>query len=327
LTYFRLCSKLIKEIGCKETIDLLLFFISKLVRGYLFNNFFKLPNGDLVEINCLGNSMYVSTKDAGLSQELLTYGIHEPFLTLLLANEIRDTDVLVGVGSNIGYYVLLYGSMLEDKGKIIAIEPDPRSFRILRLNTALNSYDNRVKLVNVAVGSGNGTAYISLNKSFNLSSITTLSEKKFNEKTRFETNLVSLDDILSNESKIDIIRMDIEGYEFEVIKGMIKTLKNLKPRILAIELHPIEDCELMDSFFKTLESLNYEIKWAIPRHLIDGMLEVPAPLLQGALALVKGEIPRNNRSLSPDQIIEIKTFAKKFCSSKDVYHIIFSKNL
>lgn len=318
--------KLVPEIGLLETTNLAMMFISRLLRGVFFYELRK-NNGQhrLVKTKVLNSQMYVSMNDRGLSQELITYRIHEPFLTLLLLNEVREDDVILGLGSNMGYYVLLYCPLLSNKGKVIAIEPDSRSFSILKKNIAVNNFEKSVEILNVAIGPKKGRGYLCLHESFNLSSIMTGSEKDFDKKPKLEIEFLQLDDILLSESKVDIIRMDIEGYEFEVIQGMSKTLKDLRPRLLFIELHPYKSYELVESFFRTLEKFNYKIKWAIPRHLIDAMLEAPEPLLKGALQLIKGEIPERKFDL-PEQAIDLENFKKKFCSGTEVYHVVFSKN-
>jgi FkbM family methyltransferase len=298
-------------------------FIDKVVRVQLRHDFKESTDG-LKEINVLGHPMYIIGKDRGLSQELLTYGIHEPFLTLLLFNEVREDDVIVALGANIGYYVLLFCGLIKNNGKVIAIEPDNRSFPILKKNLDLNGYSSLVKVQNVGVGPQKTVAYFSQKCSFNLSRICSSFDKIQAEEGVRKINLLTLDDILGDEAKIDIITMDIEGYEFKVIDGMIKTLKNLQPRLLIVELHPTNDFQSIDSFFEILEGFNYRIAWVSSRHLIDGMLDAPIPLLKVVLELINGKTPQTKFKMLRD-VIEPTTFSKKFQQNKEIVHIVFSK--
>jgi hypothetical protein len=133
-----------------------------------------------------------------------------------------------------------------------------------------------------------------------------------------------LDDLVLEEPKIDIIRMDIEGFEFEAIKGMIKTLTKFHPRLLAFELHPIQDIKLMQAFFEMLIDLGYEIQFAIPRHLVEALLEVPSPLFEEALEVIQGHVVSyTTNTLVSMETVSIKIFAEKFCSSNQIFHVLF----
>ena len=121
--------------------------------------------------------MFISTHDDGLSRELYVYGIHEPLLTELMLNEIKKGDVIVEIGVIIGYYSLLESSLLEGTGKIIAIEPDPRSFKILKMNLNLTGYEN-FKIINAAVGPERRKSTMFLSEKYNLSSVNSDPEKE-----------------------------------------------------------------------------------------------------------------------------------------------------
>ena len=133
------------------------------------------------------------------------------------------------------------------------------------------------------------------------------------------------DEIVANESKVDIIRMDIEGFEFEVIKGMIGSLSRFKPR-LVIELHPFAEKKLMMSFLNMLESLGYEVEWFVSRFLIDGMLTTPATLVRATIDLIRELDSNSNKHILTPNKMSIAKFAEKFCSEYHIYHVIFARN-
>jgi FkbM family methyltransferase len=307
-------------VGLKEAVLLVLLFVNKTVIGQFYSNRWR---NYLLQVRVLGHPMYITMKDKGLSQELLTYGIHEPFLSLLISNEIRENDVMIDIGSNIGYYALFYCSNLKSK-RIISIEPDPRSFRVLKMNLILNTCNNFVKTYNVAIGPENKRAFIHLKTAFNVTSISSSSISSQNDRAVREINLVTLDDLLASELKADILRMDIEGYEFQAIKGMMNVLRRLRPRLLFLELGPSESKDIMYSFFETLNNLGYEIKRVIPRRLIDAMLSVPQPLLKETVSIINGNIPHAVK-LPHAKSIDLKEFWKTFCIPNTNYHIVLSR--
>jgi FkbM family methyltransferase len=318
--FLRIC----KTLDFSRIVKLSLIILLRTPTNMLIYNFANNKNG-LILREIHGHSMWLNLQDKGLSQELCIYGIHEPFLTFIISNEVMEGDVVVDVGANIGYYALKECSLIKGTGKVIAIEPDPRSRSLLYLNVAKNGYSKNIDILPVAVGPQKKKGKMQLRNAYNVSSITS-SVRTANLEDSFEIDIdmVPLDELVSNESKIDIIRMDIEGYEFEVIKGMTKTLLTFKPRLLLFELHPIADTKLVMSFFEVLSDLGYTIEWAIPRHLIDGLLTVPIPLLNQMLTLI---VPMGkshaNSYITNEKKIPTKLFAEQFCSSKLVYHVMF----
>lgn len=323
--YFRVLLRLSRGIGFEKTIHLLGLLTCTIIRGQLFYSLVGDKKCLFID-QILGNQMYLSLEDKGLSQELFVYGIHEPFLTLLLSREIKKDDVIIEVGANIGYYVLMECSLLGDKGKVIAFEPDYRSLKILKKNIKMNGNGEKVDVTHVAIGPKRKKGQLIKNESFNLSKIdTSIAASQQENADQYNIDIVPLDDLVSQEPKIDIIRMDIEGYEFEAINGMSKTLTKFHPRLLVFELHPVQDIKLMQAFFEKLSNLDYEIKWAIPRHSIDAMLEVPLPLLKEALEVMQGHavLATINRQKVSQETAPIKAFAEKFCSSDQTFHVFF----
>jgi FkbM family methyltransferase len=318
--YVRVFARLNSSIGVYSALKIVLKFAVNIVNGKITCALAK-EKSSLLELRILGRPFCICVDDKGLSEELLLYKIHEPFLTLLMSNEITEGSTIVELGANIGYYTTLECSFMHGNGKVIAIEPDKRSLTILKKNVAINQNSNNVEMINVAIGPDRRNGTILINKSYNLTSMNTPSlGSKIG--TEIGIDIVPLDDLVLNETKIDLIRMDIEGFEFEVIKGMKAVLEKFKPNLF-IELHPIRDTDLMMSFFETLNAFDYQIKWAIPRHLIEGILEAPPELLISTVNLL------NNRDLvSPVNIhctqrVAITEFAKRFCDGDSVYHVIF----
>jgi FkbM family methyltransferase len=304
--------KLAKMLLIRTTANILTFLIIK-------------PENNIIKKEIHGQSMLLNSKDKGLSQELLVYGIHEPFLTTLISNKIENGAIVVELGANIGYYTLKECLLVKPYGKVIAIEPDPRSRFLLEQNIAINGHSNNVIVIPVAIASHRNKGKLMLRSAYNITSIkSNVLANNLSKADEIEIELVPLDEIILHEKRIDMIRMDIEGYEYEVIKGMMKSLIKFKP-LLIFELHPITDKTLMLSFFQELSAIGYEIEWAIPRHLVDGVLSVPTALLKQTLTLVV------TNNVSPSRIsgdaINMNEFARHFISEGSVYHVIFESKL
>ena len=62
--------------------------------------------------------------------------------TELVKREIKEGDLVIDVGANIGYYTLIFAKLVGEKGKVYAFEPEPRSFKLLKKNVEENKYQN-----------------------------------------------------------------------------------------------------------------------------------------------------------------------------------------
>lgn len=181
-------------------------------------------------------------EDLGLMSHL-----HEPEITKLLKNGIREDSVFVDVGANIGKYVLLASKIIktENGGKIIAIEPDPDNYRILVKNCKLNGLID-VICVNEAVYDQEGEANLYIPSSGRgRSSLVSQSDKSIKVKTK------TLDKILLDELKIhkvDWILIDVEGSEDKVLKGATKILD--RTGNIIVETHSDDNTEFITSLLK-----------------------------------------------------------------------------
>lgn len=201
----------------------------------------------------VGSEMTVLTADRGVSRELAVHRIHEPLATLLLQQYLKPGMTAVDVGSNIGYYALLESRLVEPGGRVIAIEPVPRNFEQLRLNIRKNGRSN-VHLNQLAVADRNGTLPIYLSARSNWHSLLPTPSSK-----TCTVTVSTLDAFLPGFelSSVDFIRMDLEGYEIQVIKGMRQILEVYRPHLL-IELHPdLVGPDATIDYLRTLEEFGY----------------------------------------------------------------------
>jgi len=185
-----------------------------------------------------GQKMYLNPNDFGISKELAIYKTHEPLATKLLKNLLREGMTVVDVGANIGYYVLVESQIVGSKGKIIAIEPQQENVKFLRLNVEKNHLQN-VRIIEAAIGDSCRQEKLYVNKrASNIHSLVPFHNNESQDEWDVQEVKVYSIDALTEElnSPIDFIRMDIEGYELNVIKGMGKTLKRHRSSLM-IELH------------------------------------------------------------------------------------------
>jgi FkbM family methyltransferase len=136
---------------------------------------------------------------------------------------IRPGMVVIDVGANLGIYSLLLSRLVGSSGSVIAFEPEPDMFEALACNCKRNGAENIV-LVNQALGSMPGTALLS--RSLLHGGDNRLAP---GHKTGFRklvpVQVVTLDEVIG-QRPVDFIKIDVQGWEGEVFRGMEGVLAN-----------------------------------------------------------------------------------------------------
>jgi FkbM family methyltransferase len=177
-----------------------------------------------------GEEMTVLVPD-GVGVHLRRYGYYEKNLTDFFLRAIKPGDVFMDVGAHFGYYTLLASAIVGAQGRVLSIEPTPRTHEVLRKNA--NRHDNitcvacaasaeEKDLIIQDFGTGRGA--------FNR--IGDSEDGAAGIKVRGRR----VDDVLKEYSLVpQIIKIDAEQYEMEVLKGLSSTLEEAAP-ILTLEV-------------------------------------------------------------------------------------------
>ncbi len=188
-----------------------------------------------------GNKMILNLNDVGISKELLLEGVHEKNTTNQFKKEISEGMNILEIGANIGYYTLIAAKMIKDKGHIYAFEPSPQNIRSLIANIYINGFENIVEVHREGIADKTGRLTFFLYSKSNLCSfVRRETEGDIIQTGEIMVDVTTVDQFLGNRN-IDYLRMDIEGFEWEAIKGMKKTLgdKDNSPRGMYIEVHSV----------------------------------------------------------------------------------------
>lgn len=187
----------------------------------------------MLEIN--GYKMNTLASDSGISHELAVYGFREKSMTDYLKRTIKSGDVCLDIGANLGYYALLESKRAKG-GTVYAFEPDRGNFSVLQRNAILNECKNII-LYDKAIGDSSGEKDFYLYPKRNWSSFNDRIGYRYFSKIRVEA--VSLDSFYRQIKKdINLIRMDVEGYESNIIRGGKKVLRESQNLRVVIEIHP-----------------------------------------------------------------------------------------
>jgi len=158
---------------------------------------------------------------------------HEPAPWHMLMNETKADDTIADVGANIGMYALPWARRLGPAGRVVAFEPDAQTFDLLKENVALNDLGDRIQLVKAAVGADNHSRSLC----GGLGDLSYVSVQPASNSVSIEG--VSLDQFFSDRP-FTLLKIDVEGYEEEVLKGALRSLSSPSScvRLAYVELHP-----------------------------------------------------------------------------------------
>jgi FkbM family methyltransferase len=181
---------------------------------------------------------------------LMATGLYETYTRKIFSP--RPGETVIDVGAHIGFYTVQCARLVGKTGTVIAIEPDPRNFTLLMRNIRLNRLSNVIAL-NLALGAINGFVSFSLCQDPGSSQVS--------DSGRIQVKVRRLDDVLMELKikKIDWIKIDVEGYEMEVLKGAINTLKHNRKLRLIIEVHSGDVLSFMQQLGFSESKLSYNI--------------------------------------------------------------------
>ncbi len=239
----------------KRLIKILLLRAEEAKRG-AYMKAVALTNKGLVIREIHGSKMYLNPKDGGLSTDLFIDKSREIMATNEFQKILKPGMVIADAGANIGYYALMEAKAVGENGAVYAIEPVPENVELLKKNVTTNTYKN-IEVIKAAAGSKKGKAKFFVSTKSNLGSMVESANEKDIE-TEMEVDVLPLDTILKGKRSPDFVRMDVEGYELEILKGMTQVLKKKKLGLF-IEVH----AEFMGKdktieFFKLLKANGFK---------------------------------------------------------------------
>jgi len=215
------------------------------------------------KMNLSARKAGLDPKENSIHKQLILDHIRESKATEIMQKFIEPDDVILELGANIGYYVLLESKILSDKGYIYAVEPFAENVALLKRNIAMNKLTH-VDVYDIAMSDKREIAKLYTGKACNLHSLVNTSDDEDADFVEVQTETV--DSFLEDKRPITFLRMDIEGYEAIIIDGMQRTLSSPHLKRMFIEIHPARiESDKMQAFLKNLQKYNFEITAAISR--------------------------------------------------------------
>lgn len=193
-----------------------------------------------------------------IGHEILVRGLYEKnqldslFEFLRPVSSIFKTTTALDIGANIGNHSLYFSSIFS---KVIAFEPSSIIYRLLEINT--ESTEN-VKIEKLALGSHESDSILYSNSS-NYGSSSIIEDHELFQ-IQENIKIKPLDDLDFGTNSISLIKIDVEGFEIEVLKGSTKTIKIHQPLII-LEQWEKEFVDNTSLSIRFLSDMGYRFVW------------------------------------------------------------------
>jgi FkbM family methyltransferase len=185
-------------------------------------------------------------------------GSTEPPVQRSLARYLKPGDVFYDIGANVGFFSLLAARCVGPQGMVYSFEPVNENTAAIRRNAKLNGLEN-LSVFEVALAEKSGSGELFLTKwdgGSSLSAATIPAAEPIEQRT---VRVAALDDLIATEGlrPPTLVKIDVEGAEQGVIRGMLKTVARFKP----VVLYEVDDGD------KT----SLERRWADLDHFVAGL--------------------------------------------------------
>lgn len=153
-----------------------------------------------------------------IGRHIYLHGHYENYVSRTFEKILRPGSNVIDIGANIGYFSLLSSSIVGEKGKVFSFEASSSIFNKLQNNITLNKSTN-VYATSCAIGDEEGEVefYEADNSHLGISSLRNLGEQT---SQKIRVKMITIDSRIDQFPTIDLIKIDVEGAEMKVLKGM-----------------------------------------------------------------------------------------------------------
>jgi FkbM family methyltransferase len=188
-------------------------------------------------------------------------GVWEPLMSKKIKELLPPNGTFIDIGANIGYHSLFAATLHNRTTNIIAFEPQKNIYEMFRKSITENVYNN-IQLYNCGLSNYEGTAALNIfEENKGASSLTQGITHHSGEAMVEEIQIKQLDSFLNEVQRADIIKIDVEGFEYEVVLGGLGLIRKYQPALF-IEFSPglynLRDTAITQKFITLLSDLDYK---------------------------------------------------------------------
>jgi FkbM family methyltransferase len=190
-----------------------------------------------------------------IAREMCLTGGYAPLEAALVRAVLPAGGTFVDVGANIGFFTLLAAARVGAAGRVVALEPHPEIAAVLRGNVAMNALPN-VQVMQLAAADAAGTATLAGFEGGNWG-VSTIAHGSAEGAPAFEVRCAPLDEVLreAGVQTAELVKVDVEGAEPRVLRGMRDGLRAGRYHRVLVELHPWEWADAPAEFGEMAEEM------------------------------------------------------------------------
>lgn len=149
--------------------------------------------------------------------------------SMFLMHHLQENDLFIDIGANVGHYTLLASGV--SKAKTIAIEPIPNTYEKLLKNVFLNNLQDKVTHLNIGLGEEKGE--LKFTKGYDVMNRVALENENV---PTISVPVRKLDEVLKDKQPT-FLKIDVEGFEYYVLKGAMETLQKESLKYILLEFN------------------------------------------------------------------------------------------
>jgi FkbM family methyltransferase len=189
------------------------------------------------------------------------HGSAEATTRRLFRDAIGPRTVVLDIGAHLGLYALVAAREVGQSGHVYAFEPDPRTFSRLVRNVEVNGFGDRVTTLEKAVSDREGEVSFFLNDSTPAASRLAVDRGSCSGTS---VSCTTIDSFLPPETRVGVVKLDVEGAELDALRGMSRTLAGGSDSLtLFVEVHPdalLAKGQSTEAVVSELESAGFRIE-------------------------------------------------------------------
>jgi len=186
---------------------------------------------------------------------------YEPDVRAFLRHALKPGDIFIDCGANVGYFSVMAGALVGKSGRVISIEANPTTFKLLERNLRANDFGTAI---HCALTSQGGTVELYMPQDWDVySSLRANGLVEGKADHSFTVKAQTLDEVVADLSlaKVDVVKIDIEGGEFDVLRSAPKLLAEFRP--LIITEYSINTWASFDVTHKDLKALARQFNYTL----------------------------------------------------------------
>jgi FkbM family methyltransferase len=198
------------------------------------------PESALAYCRGPGGAMLVPLNDF-VGRCIYFTGDYDRKISWLCRQTVRRGDVVLDIGANMGVVTLLLARCVGPSGIVHAFEPNPRMGELLTQSASMNGFMN-IKLHRIALGSRSGSLELNIPRD-NAGEGSFIYHKKRSQCDMIKVPVRRLSEVISEQgiTNVRLIKIDVEGFESEVLLGATEILENVRPDLILFEAHETLD--------------------------------------------------------------------------------------